>query len=766
MKLGQSSWRAALYESAPFQIALLHFKKNHFILLSWVLFSLIFIRSIGNVLGVPYLFLSPEYLHQVNFLSFSLLGAAIGLFSLVFQIITYILYASRFPFFGLLKRPFLKFSVNNSFFPLLFHGFFVCAMLSFQRGQSTKTIDMLEYTGGYLAGVFFVILFFWWYFYLVDRGPLENFSEKINRGLRQTILAKIRAIAQLREAKKEKGKERYFLTERFALKNTRQYPSRYDKKALLRVFDKNHLNVLLVGIMLSFLLIFFGKFIDNHYFHFPAAVNFVLLFTLFFMLMGSVYYWLGEWHIILLLIAFVFWGLFGERLDVLRSYRAMGIDYQHTQSYDILSVNENIAAHVTEDKQRTLEILTNWHNKFVSADKPPMVLICVSGGGLCASLFTLHALQAVDARLQKSIMHYTMLITGASGGMLGAAYYRALYHEHARGESIDMSSNTWGENIAKDKLNPMLLSLLVDDIFSFSRGKITYRGQVYTKDRGYAWEEKVNKDTQGMLNGTMADYRAAEYQAEIPMIILSPTIVNSGAKLYISSQGVSYMPYLQQTYSRTPPNAGIDFHAFFEENHSSSLRFLTALRMNSTFPYIMPYVSLPTEPVIQVMDAGMHDNFGIQDALKFLYTFEAWMEQHVSSIIFLVVRSNPSGDVVEGRALGPFSWLTEPIALLYKNIPSMQSIANYQQLARWRAQTSLPVEFVYLSYEPPRMSSAAENTRDNQDISLSWHLTPLEKKKVTESLKTNRNQRALEKIARALPRAPHGRKEPSSIKKE
>ena len=717
-------------------------------LFSWVLFLLIFLQRIGNKLGIPYLFLDPEYLHRVDFLSFSLLGFSLGLFSLVFQITSYILYAARFPFFAFLKRPFLVFSVNNSLFPLLFHLFFAYGLVSFRHEQATGLLFPLIHLSGYLVGLLLVALVFGLYFYLAGEGPADKLTLKIDKSLRKTIFAKVRSLTRWREAIKEKGKKRHFLTLCLSIRNTDQYPTDYEKKELLRVFDKNHLNVLLVGLLLVFFILLLGKLADNSYLQLPVAVTFSCLFTLFFMLITAGYYWLGEWHVLCLLTLFFCLGFFAESFKFFSPHHALGISYDRMQPYYTEHVNKSILTHMEKDKRRTRGLLQNWHAKFPGRENPPLVVLCVSGGGLCASLFTFRALQAMDSLLERSIMYYTTLITGASGGMLGAAYYRSLYHKAIQGAAIDLGHERWVEDLAKDKLNPVMLSLLTHDMFSFFGSTTNYEGGAYAKDRGYAWEEKVNRDTRGLLDRTIGDYKLPEYRAEIPMMLLAPTIVNNGTALYISPQGVSYMPYIQRTYGSTPLHAGVDFSSFFEENQSASLRFLTALRMNATFPYIMPYVALPTTPPMQIMDAGMHDNSGIQDALKFLHTFESWLETHVSGVLFLVVRGNPGGDAWEGRDLSASSWLTEPITLLYDNIPSIQSTANRFQLAAWRSRVDFPVQFVYFFYEGPGTSSGAADKEG--DIALSWHLTRAEKQKIRRSIGSTNNQKQLEKLTHLL----------------
>ena len=58
----------------------------------------------------------------------------------------------------------------------------------------------------------------------------------------------------------------------------------------------------------------------------------------------------------------------------------------------------------------------------------------------------------------------------------------------------------------------------------------------------------------------------------------------------------------------TDPDA-IDFTSFLPRQNLN-LRVLSALRMNATFPQKLPNVWLPSDPVIDVMDAGLRDNFG------------------------------------------------------------------------------------------------------------------------------------------------------------
>src|SRR5687768_15046876 len=118
-----------------------------------------------------------------------------------------------------------------------------------------------------------------------------------------------------------------------------------------------------------------------------------------------------------------------------------------------------------------------------------------------------------------------------------------------------------------------------------------------------------------MMDKPIAAYDSAELAAAIPMMILSPTIVNDGRKLYIAARPVSFMNY-DITSSRNytlSKLSGVDFISLFTEQNGRDLRFLSALRMSATFPYITPNTSLPSDPALQIMDAGISDNFGLSD---------------------------------------------------------------------------------------------------------------------------------------------------------
>src|ERR1700748_3878942 len=114
-----------LYRSFPVQLVLLHLKKFQVLLIFWyLLFSTVngvFMKGYG----ADSLYLAPEYLGNVNALSAGIVGAAIGVFIMSWNITTFILFSRHFRFLATTSNPFLKYCINNAIIPLVFLFFYL-----------------------------------------------------------------------------------------------------------------------------------------------------------------------------------------------------------------------------------------------------------------------------------------------------------------------------------------------------------------------------------------------------------------------------------------------------------------------------------------------------------------------------------------------------------------------------------------------------------------------------------------------------------------
>ena len=114
-RLTYRQWVRRILYFFPLQLLLLHFKKNHLLLLVWLLLFGYITQGLGVKYGIPNLFLYPEYFGSVGFISYAITGFALGGFITAFNLYTYTMHGYRFPFIATIARPFLKFNVNNAF---------------------------------------------------------------------------------------------------------------------------------------------------------------------------------------------------------------------------------------------------------------------------------------------------------------------------------------------------------------------------------------------------------------------------------------------------------------------------------------------------------------------------------------------------------------------------------------------------------------------------------------------------------------------------
>lgn len=350
-------------------------------------------------------------------------------------------------------------------------------------------------------------------------------------------------------------------------------------------------------------------------------------------------------------------------------------------------------------------------------------------------------------------MEQSILITGASGGLIGASYYRELKLRQKLGQDIHPNAASHRQKISTDNLNPLIFSLLANDLFvGFT--KFEYNGNLYYRDRGYTFEEQLNQITEGLMNKPISAYDTMEQQAIIPMMILTPTIVNDGRKLYIASRPVSFMNYDIANFPEytSPKISGVDFQTMFKEHEGANLRFLSALRMSATFPYITPNTTLPTEPAIKIMDAGISDNFGVSDAVRFVFAFKEWIAENTDGIVFVSIRDSPKlGTITPKTGQTLVDDFTQPISTVYNNFENFQDITSDMLIGHARSWFKGNVDRIDIEYQSEsyttilhKMDSIRQN---NSRASLSWRLTTREKFGIEYTINSQSNQEQLRKLA-------------------
>lgn len=735
-----------IYYSFPVQLLVLHFRSNLILLFTWVLLALLISGQIGSVFGVKYLFLSPEYLGKINFISFFIVGFWFGAFMMAWNLTTYLLDAHRFPFIATMAKPFTKFCLNNFIIPFSFFVFYFLHIVYFQGYYELRSFDNIMLNCiGFLLGNLVLISLLAVYFQFTNKDIL-HFQK--TREIPPNLTGKLAPgrpyinIDSIRENRTQWKVDTYLSTD-FRPMLVRSV-THYDKETLFKIFKQNHLNILVVQLFGFFLLIFLGFLIDSPYFRLPAASSVFILCSMIIALVGAVTFWFGKWRmtIIILLLASV------QQLTKYEFFshenRAYGLNYDTNKtnySTDALDL-QSFPKYTGPDIENTTAILNNWKQKQTEA-KPKMVLLCVSGGGMKAATWTTQVIQQVDKALGGELMNHTSLISGASGGMLGAAYMREVYLQKALGKEADVYDNRHIENVSTDLLNSITFTIVSNDLFlpwaTFKSG-----GYEYHKDRGYIFEKQFNENTEGILDKTLNAYKKPEKEAVIPMLFITPSIVNDGRRMIISPQGVSYMTKtpIFESKRNTVKTDAVDFGKVFREQDAMNLKFTTALRMNATYPYILPNVHLPSTPKIEVLDAGFRDNHGITSATRFIHVFKDWIIENTSGVVLVQIDTKDGVDeVTPSDEDGLLGSIFNPLGIASKllNLQEFEHDTNLGFIFDLLGEDHFDV--IRFSYEP---------TKQNERASMTYHLTKREKKDIMSAFYLEENQENLKLFTNIL----------------
>ncbi|HCW08049.1 MAG TPA: phospholipase [Cytophagales bacterium] len=718
------------------------------LMICWIILFAMITGNFGKYLGIPYLFLDPEYLNHVGFTSFLIMGLLTAGFTMAFHITCYISDGHRFTFVGTLARPFRKFLINNSLFPILFLITYLYEVIAFQINNEHSTAKELTiYILGFATGYVLMTLMFTLYFRFTNKDIFKYMVCRIDEKLKQNVqVTRASVMRKLDIARKKQIRVEYYLDNRLRVNKVTD-TSFYDKAMIIQVFDQNHFNLVIIEVLIFTFVLLLGIFKDYPIFQLPAAASFMIFLTIFVMIFGAFSYWFGGWSSTMALVAFLAINhLVGEDYFT-KKYEAFGLDYQETPvPYTVDALKHQADSAIMEqDRQATLVQLNNWRKKF--KEKPKIVFLCASGGGKRAALWTLNSLQYADSISQGKLMENAVLITGASGGLIGASYFRELKLRKLLGEPVHPYSHRHRIKISSDNLNPLIFSLLANDLFvGFT--KFQYAGVHYEKDRAYTFEDQLNRITLGYLDKPITDYARYEKQGIIPLTILTPTVVNDGRKIYIASRPVSFMNYEKEKGYDASKISGIDFQRFFRDHGAQQLRFLSALRMSATFPYITPNTSLPTDPTIQIMDAGISDNFGLSDAVRFLYAFKDWADENTSGVIFVSIRDSPKlREITTATGSTIVDDLTQPISSVYSNFENFQDITSDLLIGEAHSWLKNRIDRIDIQYQAenyvPILQQMDSIRQNNARASLSWRLTTREKEGIVNNIYSERNQQQI-----------------------
>ena len=738
--------------SFHFRLILLDIKKNQTLLIFWLLFFGIITNNVAPRYGMAYLFWGPEYFDKISFLSYFITGFACGGFIMAYNIASYIKNGFRFPFLATLRNPFMRYCLNNFFLPSLFTILYCFQIYFFLKSEGNFTTQyILLLIMGFVCGNLFFIFIAFTYFFGTNKDISKLYGIHISDPVtKKSIPSKEHSGERNPNLIKESRDwyvETYFSNpfKRRLVRSVRHYK----KEMLKAVLKQNHKAAFVFQILSIISLITLGLFSKIAAFEIPASASLFLLFTMFIMLFSSFYTWFRGWSTLIFVLFLVAFNYLHKIEFLSTQNRSYGLNYSTVKasySYDNFKKIDKDYATLSKDLDATLSILNKWKVKNTDPanpnKKPKLVLINVSGGGLRSSLWTLYTLQITDSLLNGKLFSQTQLISGSSGGMVGAAYFRELALLKIKNKIPSLYDKNYCTNMSKDILNPIAFTVATSE-WLFPLKSFTVDNHRYSYDRGFAFEQKLDENTNGILKKRLIAYKQPEANAYIPMMVFSPSIVNDGRKMLISPQGISYLTQNSKT-NKTQFNKlfdAIEYCRFFQQQSAEQTLFSSVLRMSATFPYISPIVSLPSEPRIEIMDAGLRDNYGLETSLRFVKAFNDWIAENTSGIVIIQIRDKHKNiPIDENPSQTLAKALTRPMGSFYGHLFEVQDYNQNQQMQMADLWCKSQIDIIDLQLR----------NELNDRISLSWHLTNKEKKKVFASIRLPENQDAIRRIVSLL----------------
>ncbi len=732
-----------LYYSFPIQLLLLSFKRHQFLLAAWILLFAIAIGRFGAGVGAPAVFLDPEYLGNVGYLSFAIVGIGLGALFITWNLVLYILHSHRFPFMASLQYPLGMFCLNNFIIPLTFFiGYFISIVIFQINNEYQNYLDLSFDILGLIAGFSLVLLITAIYFSFTNKntGTILEGNKKNMKNVRA-----IRKVV-FNEAMETQHYNRvdFYLTNKFNIRHTRTV-EHYDPKLHQLVFRRHHWNAFLASLIAFAVLIISGFFIENPFFQIPIGASGPLFLCVLMSLFGLFLYWTGGWGTAAIILFFLV-ANYLTQFDIMDSQnRAYGLSYNKGKPVYNLEAFRKLSSDsiIEKDRQYFIEILENWKRKNVNPrqpfKKPKLVFINVSGGGVRAGIFVVSVLQNCDSMASGKLFDRTFLATGASGGMFGITYLRELFLQKKEGFPINMQDRQYAYNVSKDLLNPIALSILSNDaLLPFHRFKLD--SNEYFKDRGYIFEKFYCANTGFRFEKTIGDYRDAEFNAKVPLVIYHTTVMNDSRRYFISPHPVSFLmrPYGKNSTDNQLDIDGIDFCKFFEKQNGKNLLVTSAMRMDATFPFILPNPALPSEPTTYVMDGGALDNTGMETTFRFLQTFKDWINLNTSGVVVIQIRDEQKQREPEAQTQKTlFARFTDPLGTVYTNMDNMQDFLLDQKLNYVDEELRGKLHFVLFEYT---------TEKKNDKAAMSMHISSRDKSDILKSLNRSNNVAAFNKL--------------------
>ena len=611
----------------PLQLPFFQLRRHPFLMGVWGIFWAMGLGFIGQGVGVEMIFLSPgEGLPDPVWGAFAW-GIAFGIFTTAYHLSTFLLDAHHAGFLLHTGRNFIfLYALNNSLLPLAFLFFYLARYNKLHVDSPSLQAEVIALLLGTALVWGLALLYF-------GRWKLSL------RALRALLRTRA-VVAQPPRGEAGRpssglwllsGGERvgYYLSiPGGILAVSRQIPHGAALRLMESILTRGHLAALILEVIIIGLVFLWGYLQGVTDIYLPASVVVLVVGAMIMMLLGALDYWLKRvgtgFMAFMALFALLAWKI---ACEARRGSPVFGLSYDRLWPYTPPIWRPEVSDQIAADSALFARIL---ERRLAARNnpRPPFLWVTVSGGGWRSAYWTFLNLYLLDSLSNGRFYQALTGITGASGGLIGATYWRELHLFHPDRPPRIAEAN----RLTQDLLNPIFSSGLLGLLSPNAYWTDTLTRITYPKGRDYAFETHLIKNTNAFHEHRLKDYAPYEENGLTPLIIFTPACLSNSLQLIISPLPLSFLCWAD----RSP--VAIELRRLLPADR---MRITSALRMNAAFPFVLPAVRLPTRPALDIIDAGAIDNLGQSLTLRLLWKQRHFLAARTSKVIWIEIRDLP-----------------------------------------------------------------------------------------------------------------------------
>jgi len=282
------------------------------------------------------------------------------------------------------------------------------------------------------------------------------------------------------------------------------------------------------------------------------------------------------------------------------------------------------------------ELLDGWLKKR-GETQAAMVVVCASGGGIEAAVWTANVLVGLQRELGDNFADSIKLISSTSGGSVGALHYVSQYYENLgppnsrqldsivkAAEKSSLPAEGWGV------AHPDFVRLLfpISYVFWGKAGNEV--------DRGWALEQAWRAALPGgARHQKLSAWKVRVREGKLPGTVFNATVVERGTPFPLNT--------VELADDRRSEMFGQNWHP------GADISTVTAARLSATFAYVSPVArpecstgKPPDDLDIHIADGGYFDNYGVTQAVNWIrQLLTAGYDKKLGQIVIIQIAAFP-----------------------------------------------------------------------------------------------------------------------------